>query len=127
MIQPCRPAFTTCARVTRQSSSDFGQDRFAVGRTANDAKAAPEEETSHGTEDGLAAARPESGEIHSFKIALHPPMLNPLRVNMAETPSAPLITVEGGEGIHVHAQVEFQEVGRDPGGVGSSAAQGGRA
>src|SRR5579883_1118668 len=50
-----------------------------------------------------------------------------LRVNMTETPSPRLITVEGGEGIHVHAQVEFEEVGRDPGGVGSSAAQGGRA
>jgi len=52
--------------MTGHSSADFVEDRFAVGRTANDAKAAPKEETSHGTEDGLAAARPGSSEIRSL-------------------------------------------------------------
>lgn len=41
--------------ITAYSSTDFGQDRFAVGRIANDAKAAPEEQASHHAERGPAA------------------------------------------------------------------------
>ncbi len=55
--------FLDCARITRHSSTDFGQDRFAVGRTVNRHAKAALEETTHGTEDDLATARPGSSEI----------------------------------------------------------------
>jgi hypothetical protein len=42
--------------MTGHSAIDFGQDRFAVGRTATDAKAAPEEETSQRAKDSVAVA-----------------------------------------------------------------------
>jgi hypothetical protein len=47
--------------------------------------------------------------------------------NMTETPSPPSITVEGGERVQFSAQVESQAVAGQTGGVGGSAAQGGRA
>jgi len=50
-----------------------------------------------------------------------------LCANITETPSPPSITVEGGERIQLSAQVESQAVAGQTGGVGGSAAEGGRA